>query len=107
MLIGEIPVARCRNLVEIWGFRYSQYVWQKDADAFLRDHRVNYPATKFFLYNAMQTVHSPLEVRIYRNFDTDSYSIVALQALLLSFFFFLGGGGLFPDFPHLTHLQSC
>lgn len=40
---------------------YSQYVWQKDADAFIRAHRVNHPDSNFFLYNAMQTVHSPLE----------------------------------------------
>ena len=40
---------------------YSQYVWQQGVDAFLRGHAVNHPGQPFYMFYAMQTVHSPMQ----------------------------------------------
>lgn len=40
---------------------YSQFVWQQGLDAFLREHAVSNPEQPFFIFNAMQTVHSPMQ----------------------------------------------
>jgi len=39
---------------------YSQYVYQEYLNSFLRNHAVNHEDEPFFIYSAMQTVHSPL-----------------------------------------------
>ena len=41
--------------------RYSQYVWQAGVDSFLRTHAAEHRDSPFFLFYALQTVHSPLE----------------------------------------------